>query len=117
MTLDEFKDLVNKHRPVGYAFGEFKTDTPDYRFGNPQQAVAMIYKAQTSSVVFTFRVGFTQLLIDKFNQLGALAKKHPDKNIKDMFLVTIDKNAFSEEMLALLEESIVRALRQFYQAN
>ena len=115
MTLDEFKDLVNNHRPVGYALGEFKTDTPDYRFGNPSRTVAMIYKNQVNSVVFSFRVGLTTLLINKFNKLGAHAVKHD--SLDNMFLVTIDKNAFSEEMLALLEESIVRALRQFYQAN
>ncbi|WP_423186369.1 hypothetical protein ACO1PK_14780 [Alishewanella sp. d11] len=114
MILEEFKQLVTKHRPTGYALGEFKTDTPDYRFGKQNQTVAMIYDNSIKSAVkFTFRVGLTSLLIKKFNELGAHAIQHPE--LRDMFLVTIGNNAFSDEMIGLLEESIIRALRKFYQ--
>lgn len=115
MTLEEFQQLVNKHRPTGYALGEFETGTPDYRFGNQNQTVAMIYGENKNSVKLTFRVGLTQLLIDQFNTLGARAKKHPVKTLNNMFEVTIDKDAFSEEMIALIEKSIVKALNKFYQ--
>lgn len=113
MTLEEFKKLVNKHRPTGYALGEFRTDIDDYRFGIKDKKIAIIYKAQVNSVVFTFRVGLTTLLIDKFNKLGAYAVDHD--SLDNMFLVTIDNDAFSDEMIALIEKSIVKALNKFYQ--
>lgn len=113
MTLEEFQQLVNKHRPTGYALGEFETGTPDYRFGIKDKKIAMIYKVQANSVVFTFRVGLTTLLIDKFNKLGAHAVDHD--SLDNMFLVTIDNDAFSDEMISLIEKSIVKALNKFYQ--
>lgn len=113
MTLQQFKLLVNIHRSDGYALAGFETETPDYRFGIKDKKIAMIYKVQANSIIFTFRVGLTSLLIKKFNELGAHAIQHPE--LRDMFLVTIDNDAFSKEMIGLLEESIIRALRKFYQ--
>ena len=113
MTIEQFQQLIDKYRGIR-AIQKFTTDVPDIRFGIQDKYVAAIYQAQHNSIKFTFRVGYTGGLIKNFNAQPVVnAIPHPE--LKGMFIVTIDNNAFSTEVLELLGEAVQRALNKFFQ--
>ncbi len=114
MTLEQFTNLVEKYRKDGRAFKKFTPDTNDVRFGIQNKSLAMIYKQQKASVVFTFRVGLISSFIKKFQALGAEAAPH--SSLEGMFTVTIHDEGFSPEINQLLEECVSKAMSKFYQS-
>jgi hypothetical protein len=117
MNIEQFTLMINHHAGIR-AIRRYITDVPDYRFGIPETYVAATFEQNGTSTTFEFRVGFTNTLINNFNQhngQGVEAKNH-DTN-QDMLVVRIPNNAFSDKLIALIDKCAERAVRKYFEAH
>jgi hypothetical protein len=115
MNIDTFTNLVRSHAGIRPLL-RYETDVPDYRFGSQQKTVAVSFEQNSQSTKFEFRIGYLNGMIKKFNELVDV-KAYPHDSNKDMLVVTIRNNAFTDQVITVLDECARKAVNKYFQAH
>lgn len=115
MNIDTFTNLVRSHAGIRPLL-RYETDVPDYRFGIPETYVAASFEQNGQSTVIEFRIGYIKGMINKFNELDGV-NAAPHTTSLDMLVVTVNNNAFTDAVNALLDECARKAVNKYFQAH
>jgi len=115
MNIDTFTNLVRSHAGIRPLL-RYETDVPDYRFGIPETYVAASFEQNGQSTVIEFRIGYINGMINQFNALDGV-NAAPHATSLDMLVVTVNNNAFTDEVNTLLDECARKAVNKYFQAH